>query len=146
MFYRNWRQDFYVIDSDLQLCSLQERRHPSPHTPSLCRSDRLLCFSIWEIRRMEVAHCHTLTQSTDLSLSISLSLHAENLIHLCFAHYLHRNHITAACRVMNQHSLTEKQKARQADREDERQVNAWFSSSLRRKAEKTSNKRNMKAG
>ncbi len=73
MFYRNWRQDFYVIDSDLQLCSLQERRHPSPHTPSLCRSDRLLCFSIWEIRRMEVAHCHTLTQSTDLSLSISLS-------------------------------------------------------------------------
>lgn len=75
--YRNWRQDFYVIDSDLQLCSQQERRHPSTHTQPL--SAGVIDGYVSPFGKSEEWKSHAASHSLSLQISLfpSLSLHRE---------------------------------------------------------------------
>lgn len=102
-------------------CAHYRRDDIHLHTACLCRSDRWLCFSIWEIRRMGVMLCLTLTLSSDLSPPLSLSMQRSWSI-CVFARCLHWNHIAAACGLMNYHRLGGEWKAGRADRGKDRQV------------------------
>lgn len=77
VFHWKWRQDFYVIDSDLQLCSLQERWQPSTHTHPF--SAGVIDGYASPFGKSEEWKSLTALHSRSLQISLfpSLSLHGE---------------------------------------------------------------------